>query len=135
MTKFSTYLRVLAIIYVLVSIPFALIGVLVFLERPVSSEFSNFEEAKILIERGWLPEYFPKTAMNIYEKHDIDSNKVSASFEYQPEDLEKLREICRVVVQNEVGLKLICPPFSKGTKVFVMYYSGKGYYSSDEHGL
>lgn len=44
-------------------------------ETPESS-FANYKEtvASGLIERGWIPDWLPETAVNIHEKHDLDNN-------------------------------------------------------------
>jgi hypothetical protein len=44
-------------------------------ERPESS-FANYQEAAAsgMIERGWIPDWLPETAVNIQERHDLDTN-------------------------------------------------------------
>jgi hypothetical protein len=45
-------------------------------ENP-SSRFSTYEELKGsgLIERGWVPEFLPRSATDIAESHDVDTNR------------------------------------------------------------
>jgi len=38
------------------------------------------------IERGWVPDILPKSAYDIAETHDLDTNKVYGRFYYKEED-------------------------------------------------
>lgn len=38
------------------------------------------------IKRGWLPQWLPKSATDIHEWHNIDTNATTASFAYGHED-------------------------------------------------
>jgi hypothetical protein len=41
--------------------------------------------------RGWLPDLLPRGSRNIREIHDLDTNRVWCSFDFQPEDARALR--------------------------------------------
>lgn len=53
---------------------FALIGCSKFSADIQKSSYKNFEEAQVDIEHGWIPDILPKSATDIYEEHDLDSN-------------------------------------------------------------
>lgn len=42
----------------------------------VEAAYSDFDQAAAAgaVERGWIPEWLPKSAVNIREKHNLDSN-------------------------------------------------------------
>ncbi len=48
-----------------------------------------------LIERGWLPDFLPKSIRDISEEHDLDSNIVTASFMIDPGDVGGFDSVCR----------------------------------------
>lgn len=47
-----------------------------------SIAFSSYEAAKPSIQAGWLPEWLPKSAYEINESHDIDSNITWTKFRF-----------------------------------------------------
>lgn len=99
------------------------------------SQYANYKELSGAIEAGWLPAYFPRSATDIREGHNIDTNRVWASFKYDARDISDLRKICKVLAENESGLKLLCPPYDKQTSTFVLKKNGTGHYSSYENGI
>lgn len=48
-------------------------------------EAKNYEQAKPLIDAGWLPKWFPESSTSIREAHNIDTNAVVASFNINDE--------------------------------------------------
>jgi hypothetical protein len=115
---------------------FALLLVLVvassrYLERPRSS-FATYAEAEAagMFKAGWLPSYLPKSATNIEERHDIDTNNVWASFSYAPEDTKTIQDNCRLQTQSPEGAKYLCPPFEKQTLVVILRNNGTGWLES-----
>ena len=62
----------------------------------VSSSFKNYSELRQsgIFEAGWLPPYFPMTATNIEEQHDLDLNTVKAKFSFNPSDIESIKSNC-----------------------------------------
>jgi hypothetical protein len=77
---------------------FALVGVLAtgaflmaFVEEP-RSHFPTYADlaASELMAKGWLPEFLPKTVRDISESHSLDSNRVWATFKYNPSDISSI---------------------------------------------
>lgn len=68
-----------------VGVPILLLVVLwYFLSRMeiTSISFSSYDDAQSAIQAGWLPEWLPKSAYEINESHDIDSNISWTSFRF-----------------------------------------------------
>lgn len=87
-------------------------------ERP-ESEFDSYSEAKAsgLMDRGWIPTFIPKSARNIKEQHDLDSNWVEMTFEYNPEDITFTRDACDSERSFEGGIELTCKYFSSNVSI------------------
>ena len=107
-----------------------------YLEKP-TSEFTNYEEmaASGLIKSGWVPKYIPKSATNIKEQHDLDTNQVNIYFNYVPNQKEDLLMECNKIISNGIGQKYICPPFEGQTSILVLRADGVGIYESYSDGL
>lgn len=60
------------------------------------SSYSDYESANILFESGWLPSWLPKTAIEIKEIHDIDTNAVSAMFNPNTNGLWKPKNCSKI---------------------------------------
>jgi hypothetical protein len=45
--------------------------------------YASFEEARQVIEQGWLPGFLPESAYDIREKHDNEKNTVLAAFSFR----------------------------------------------------
>jgi hypothetical protein len=113
----------------------ALVGVLALgfigiahFENP-SSQFGTYDELRAsgLIERGWVPDYLPRSATEIEESHDIDTNRGWASFKYKIGDTAAADQGCRLLHQTKEGRKYLCPPFEKQTAILVLRADGGGY--------
>lgn len=61
-----------------------------------SSSYSTFQEASQngAVTSGWLPEALPRSATNIVEVHNVDSNELWAKFRYSENDIEGLIKEC-----------------------------------------
>lgn len=101
-------------------------------ENP-SSRFGTYEELKAagLIERGWVPEQLPKSAIGIEESHDIDTNHGWASFKYKPGDTAAADGGCQLLHQTNEGRKYLCPPFGRQTSILVLMADGTGFVRMD----
>jgi len=69
------------------------------------STYETYEEiASIpnIFEAGWIPRWLPKTARNIKESHNIDTNEAWIVFSFSPVD--KFYEACRIIIENKVIL-------------------------------
>ena len=113
---------------------FAAIGVLAIgwvalarYERPAQS-FDTYAdlEASGLIERGWVSRYLPRSARDIHEQHDIDTNQVWAFFEYSPGDTSLARQHCHLLFESPDAEKYVCPPFDGQTSVLLLRADGTG---------
>ncbi len=78
-------------------------------ERP-KSEFKTFKEVEDsgLIGKGWIPPFIPKSSFNIKEQHDLDTNRVTMSFEYKIDDIEKTRSACDSERKIDNGIEFTC---------------------------
>ena len=105
-------------------------------EQP-KSQFANYSELVVsgLIDAGWVTKYIPKSAIDIKEQHDIDTNMVSVSFNYEPNETEMVIDECNLLFENEKGKKYVCPPFEGETAILTLRRDGIGYYKSEHDGL
>jgi hypothetical protein len=128
---------------VTITLIFALLGVALsalrymdFTENPRSSFVSFAEmEAAGMIAAGWLPEFLPKSATHIEESHNIDTNRVWASFKYRVGDLQSIEASCKKIAENNLGKKYLCPPLDTRTSTVILGNDGAGYYLSYENGI
>lgn len=102
-------------------------------ERP-RSFFATYADAKAagMFSKGWLPSYLPRSAKNINEGHDLDTNEVWASFEFDVSDIASVESECRLVVETLNGKKFLCPPFKEETATLIMRSDGNGYYARNQ---
>jgi len=54
------------------------------------------------IKRGWIPEIIPKTATDIHEQHDIDTNEVWIRFDLPSADKNRLMAGMRKLTDREI---------------------------------
>ena len=110
--------------------------ILAYFEKP-SSQFANYNQLAEsgLIESGWVTKYIPKSAVNIHEQHDLDTNQVNVYFNYDANKSEMLINECLLIIENEAGRKYICPPLEGQTGVLTLRKDGTGIYLSHRDGL
>jgi len=48
-------------------------------------------EAAGVITHGWIPQWFPKSAVEIHGEHDLDTNQSMLAFRYGSEQLHLTR--------------------------------------------
>ena len=67
---------------ILLSLTMMMLTACQFSETPEST-FADYEKTAVsgLIDRGWIPDWLPVTAVNIHEKHDLDTNASILTFE------------------------------------------------------
>jgi len=111
----------------ILAIAFGLIIFLLFLnylEEP-KSEFANYNEVKAsgIMDRGWIPTYIPKSATNIKEQHDIDTNWVEVTFKYTIGDIEDTKEACDSIEYLEDRIIFNCKNFSSNVSI-ILYNNG-----------
>lgn len=99
--------------------------------------FQDYDEllASGIIDKGWVPTYIPKSATDINEQHNIDTNEVNINFKFVMEDNDTLNKKCTLLVDNKKGKKYVCPPFVGETSVLILRNDGIGYYNSTSDGL
>lgn len=103
------------------------IAALNYFENP-NSTFRTYEElqASGLIERGWISPYLPRSATDIKESHDLDTNRGWASFKYTPGDVAVIRKSCQLLHESKDGVKYLCPPYDRTTSILVLKADGSG---------
>ncbi len=68
--------------------------------------YKNINEAKKdnAIERGWIPNIIPVSASEIYERHNLDTNRVWLRFKFDKKDINELitqiKEMKPVEIEN-----------------------------------
>ena len=99
-----------------------------------SATFASYAELESagMFERGWLPRYLPKSARDIVERHNLDTNAVWASFHYTPGDSESVQAVCRLVAESPVARKYLCPSFASRTTTIVLRADGSARYESHD---
>jgi hypothetical protein len=104
------------------------------LENP-RAHFDTYAEMESAgwIERGWIPTYLPRSATDIDETHDIDTNEVSVVFRFDPGDTQTTRTVCRLSAQTPEGLEFLCPPFEHERNVMKLGSDGTGRFSSSQN--
>ncbi len=64
--------------------------------------YEKVAEVPNVFDAGWIPAWLPKTAKQIKESHDIDTNEVWITFEYSASD--KFYEACLSVEKKTINL-------------------------------
>ena len=70
----------------------------------LESSYSNYNEVveDDAIRRGWIPFFLPKSASNIREVHDLDTNEVWLVFNLDPKDAEAMAKSCTSIPLTEI---------------------------------
>jgi hypothetical protein len=87
-----------------------------------------------MIDRGWLPEYLPKSSIDISETHNIDTNTVSAEFRYRVGDSKSVESFCHPSKKTELGTTYACSVDPDGGTIF-LGTDGRGRYDSPSPGV
>lgn len=97
----------------------------------ITSSFNNYSEMQSsgIFEKGWLPSYLPKSATNIKESHNLDSNIVNATFVFNPTDVESVKENCKLLEETEKVYVFSCE-ISENTATVSLFKNGKAEYKS-----
>lgn len=67
-----------------------------------SSEFDNYQDAKTIMEQGWIPSHIPSTATDIYEVHNIDTNIGNGIFKLSKDEAKKFSSTLNPIEKNKV---------------------------------
>lgn len=99
-------------------------------EQPVN-KFATYEdlEKSDLIQKGWLPDFLPKTSKNISERHNLDTNTVEASFEFNPSDSYRVERECKNKKLINNGFEFTCK-YEDNYISIKLLNNGVGYLSS-----
>jgi hypothetical protein len=97
----------------------------------ITNSFSNYSEMQSsgIFEKGWLPSYLPKSATNIKESHNLDSNIVNATFVFNPTDVESVKENCKLLEETEKVYAFSCEINGNAATVS-LFKNGKAEYKS-----
>ena len=90
----------------IVSITLILIGIVFYLEytEQPSTHWNNTSEMNMpdIFQYGWIPTWFPINATNIYEQHDIDTNKIWIKFELSDNNDTKFIQSFNLLKHQEI---------------------------------
>jgi hypothetical protein len=116
----------IAIVLVFSVLVISVLGYMEWTENP-STSFRNYAEMADsgIIERGWIPNYIPRSAFEIEETHDIDTNVVQMHFSFEPGDIELPRRNCNSETIVENGILFLC---NEGR--LRLAKDGKGYFTN-----
>lgn len=85
-------------------------GVVWYMDRTERHEsyFSTYKDLSKseLIGKGWVPDFIPKSAYDIYEKHRVDIGRVNVKFKFKPNDTAQIEEACSQYNGEEQGVTL-----------------------------
>jgi len=83
-TKYLLFMLLILILVILVMIVLSL-----FLFNSITSssynDYTELVESQV-IDKGWVPEFIPKSARNIFEEHNIDTNSGFVEFTFSLSD-------------------------------------------------
>lgn len=85
----------------------------------VSDTYATYEDAKAdnLFNRGWLPEFIPKSSKNIIVKNNLDLNTSIGEFTIDPKDSKGF--IAQLTLLENTKNDYIKYIFSKGTHSWI----------------
>ena len=68
------------------------------------SKFATYSqlESSDLIKNGWVPNYLPRSAYDIHETHNIDTNEIKIRFSYKVGDIQSLVNACDLTVSDKL---------------------------------
>jgi|GEM_PF-4692450 len=97
----------------------------------ITNSFGDYSEmqASGIFEKGWLPSYLPKSARNIKESHNLDSNIVNATFVFNPIDVESAKGNCKLLEETEKVYTFSCE-INGNVAALILFKSGKAEYKS-----
>jgi len=100
MQQKQTVIKLFMVVFLFIFAPFC--------NESFESFYGTYEDAEKAgaIKRGWIPEIIPQTGINIYEKHNLDTNNVWIRFEASVEDIEIMFNSLEIV--SNLNLKNKC---------------------------
>jgi hypothetical protein len=76
------------------------------------SFYPNLDAAKKAgaIERGWIPDIIPESSKEIYERHNLDTNRVWVRFKFDRGDIKRLINRVEELTPAEItNIKFVSP--------------------------
>jgi len=92
--------------------------------------YQDYEALRTAGNESWLPAYIPSSATNIEERQNHDSGEVSATFEYEVNDISNIKEVCTKVFEVADLIKYICPTFESRTNTLILKTNGQARFVS-----
>lgn len=91
----------------------------------IENHYSNYDRMKVSdsYKKGWIPDFIPKSASNIHERHNLDNNMVWMRFECDTSDLRRLTEVLELADENE--RRIILSDFSLPNTITCYHLSRK----------
>lgn len=86
-----------------------LILLLTFCSDEIENYYSDYNSMKVSdsYKKGWIPDFIPESASDIYEKHNLDNNKVWISFKCNISDLSQVTANIVLADENEKMLNIL----------------------------
>lgn len=80
----------------------------------VYTEYATLKEAEqdMMMGGEWLPAYLPPSSSNLAEKHNLDTNEMIMSFNYQPGDMAGMRAACEKETRVPGGTEFQCSRYT-----------------------
>ena len=82
-----------------------------------SNSFGSYTEAEEsgIIDRGWIPEFIPKSAYDIEEQHKVDIAIIDLEFMFAPGDIGAIENACSLRDANTY----VCDNYGHPVKVVI----------------
>ncbi len=82
---------------ILLIVSFLVLGYVVFMQRYSDVQINKYEDIEVVkenkaIQQGWVPAILPKSAYEITETHNLDTNELFGNFKYKEQDEAALME-------------------------------------------
>ena len=100
-------------------------------ENP-TNQFPTYEamEASGLMQAGWIPKSLPRSASQISETHNLDTNVIKIAFRYAPGDFGPVAQQCSSIPSEDTQIVFQC---RDGTYSFTT--NGHGFYTNEPGNL
>ena len=70
----------------------------------ISSSHATFAEARVDIDRGWIPPVLPASAVDIRERHNVDNNTGHGTFSFGAAGVQQFEAQLRPLQPGDVPL-------------------------------
>ncbi len=71
------------------------------------SSFDTYQQLREseLIGKGWVPNFIPRSAHDIHERHKVDVGRVNVRFRFRPGDTKEIEANCTMVKTDDTNTK------------------------------